>query len=382
MVWLETISTLAFFAVVGVLLVIDRKNIEFNHGLVLRRWKGGIERIDKLVARRGRLFHYLGLFSIVIGILGSAVGIGYMVYSAITLTPSFGLVLPSVGGVEYPGPVIGIPFWYWIIAIFVIVTTHESMHAVFARLANVPIKSYGIILLLTLPMGAFVDPDEKKIRSLKTISKMKIFSAGSFANFATALVAVLLVVSTGLATNALVESAGVKFESTAEGSPASAVGLSGIIYRINADDVKNVYDVSAHLSKLRPYENVTVATTAGTFQLTTAQNPGNESLAYLGISNAMNAYEYKLFPGYVPNFIIDSLVTWNRLLLWVLLLSIGVGIVNMLPIMPLDGGRMFQEIFNKAFKTRAKVIGRVVSVVVLGLILFNLIGVWILRTLL
>ncbi|TAL48433.1 hypothetical protein EPN87_00560, partial [archaeon] len=229
MIGLDVITTLAFFTLVGVLIVIDRKNIEFSYGVVLRRWNGGVERMDKLVNKHRKFFHYLGIFSIILGFLGGLVGIAYMIYAAITLTPSFGLVLPSVGGVKYPGPIVGVPFWYWIIAIFVILTTHESMHAVFARLANVPIKSYGIMLLLALPMGAFVDPDERKIRKLDLLSKLKIFSAGSFANFMTAIVAVLLVIATGLVVNASMQSAGVKFASTANDSPASAAGLDGII---------------------------------------------------------------------------------------------------------------------------------------------------------
>lgn len=378
MIGLDVVSALAFFIIVGILLVKDRKDVEFNYGLILKRWSGGIERIDRFVRKHRRFLFYLGAVSIVTGIVGGLIGIGFLTYCAVTLNKCFGLVLPSVGGVNYPGPVVSIPFWYWLVAIFVIVATHESMHAVFARYENIPVKSYGIMFLLTLPIGAFVDPDDQKIKKLKSIQKMKIFSAGSFANFVTAGLVILIVVSTGVIANGLMQPYGVKFQSTLNGTPAQIAGLNGIIQGMNGIQIKNVNDLVVELSSIKPNQNITIATSSGVFNLTTAANPLNQSVAYLGISNARNVYVYK-FGGYVPDFVLSSLNVWSNLLFWILLLSIGVGVVNMLPIKPLDGGLMFEEIFDTLFKEKSKIIGRVVTVVMLGLVVFNLIGVWLLR---
>ncbi|TAL48595.1 RIP metalloprotease [archaeon] len=177
------------------------------------------------------------------------------------------------------------------------------------------------------------------------------------------------------------QSAGVKFASTANDSPASAAGLDGIITSMDGVTINNIYDLSAQLARINPHDNVTITTTTGTFHMTTGTNPANQSLAYLGISDVTNAYKYRVFGGYVPNAIISIISAWDGLLFWILLISSGVGIVNMLPIMPLDGGRMYQEIFKKFFKRKANIISKIVSLAVLFVILFDIIGVWLLKTL-
>jgi membrane-associated protease RseP (regulator of RpoE activity) len=178
----------------------------------------------------------------------------------------------------------------------------------------------------------------------------------------------------------LIQTHGIKFESTVNGTPAQIVGLSGVIQNVNGEQISNVRDLAVELSKIKPHETINITTDTGIFYLTTAQNPANETVAYLGISNARNVYVYK-FGGYVPDYVLSSLNVWSSLLFWILLLSIGVGVVNMLPIKPLDGGLMFQEIFDRFFKTNANVVGRIVSIILIGLIVFNLIGVWLLNVL-
>jgi membrane-associated protease RseP (regulator of RpoE activity) len=61
------------------------------------------------------------------------------------------------------------------------------------------------------------------------------------------------------------------------------------------------------------------------------------------------------------------------LMLWIFVFSLGVGIVNILPIKPLDGGLLFEEIVRR-FTPRTKFIVRTVSGVMLLVLLFNLIG--------
>ena len=41
MVDLEIASALTFFAIMGLLILKDRKNIEFNYGLIIKRWTRG-----------------------------------------------------------------------------------------------------------------------------------------------------------------------------------------------------------------------------------------------------------------------------------------------------------------------------------------------------
>jgi len=64
------------------------------------------------------------------------------------------------------------------------------------------------------------------------------------------------------------------------------------------------------------------------------------------------------------------------LLFWLFLLNLGIGLFNLLPIGPLDGGRMFQLVCFKFFKkksTAMKVWGYT-SVIFVTIILANLLA--------
>jgi membrane-associated protease RseP (regulator of RpoE activity) len=51
---------------------------------------------------------------------------------------------------------------------------------------------------------------------------------------------------------------------------------------------------------------------------------------------------------------------------------LGIGLFNLLPLKPLDGGLIFEEISNKIFKEKGKVITTFISLLTLAFILLNL----------
>jgi membrane-associated protease RseP (regulator of RpoE activity) len=375
MIDLEIVSTLVFFAVVGILLLKDRKKIEFNYGIIIRRWQKGKQLIDKLVAKNKRLVTIIGNIGVVVGIIAGLFGLYFLISSVLRLEQGFALVLPSVGGYRVPGPVLSIPFWYWLIGIFTIIASHESMHAVFARLEKVPIKSYGVLLFLVFPIGAFVDPDMVKIKKLKLIKKLRIYAAGSFANLILALITFLLITGSISLSDYFIEPAGIRFDSVVSDTPAAEVGLSGIIYKINNHTIKSRIDLIEVLNQTKIGDNITIFTTSGIFVLKTAENPDYKNTSYIGISNVSEVYRYKImFSGYVPEYVISSFTIWLRLLMWLFVLNVGVGVVNLLPMKPFDGGLIFEEIFEKISKEHGKNLINITSVVTAALILFNLFG--------
>ena len=251
MVSFEIISALAFFGIVAALIFWDRKNFEFQYVLIIRRWKHGTEIIDKFISKRKKILSKLGEVSVVLGFVGGLVGLAILLYFSIHLQRAFGLALPTVGNFQYPGPVVSIPFWYWFIGIFIIVATHESMHAVYARMERIPLKSYGLFLFLLLPIGAFVDPDTDKIKRLPTLPKLKIFSAGGFINMVTALLVIFLSAVSSLVVNHLTQSEGVNFKSTIPGTAAANADLSGTITAVNGHQIKSLDDLAAVFEKIK-----------------------------------------------------------------------------------------------------------------------------------
>jgi len=379
MISLEITATLVFFGVVGFLILLDRKNVQFQYGIVLRRWKYGINAIDSFVKKNEKFLKNVGDASVVICLAASIASIGFLLYGVTKLQPSLGLVLPTVGEFRYPGPVISVPFWYWIVGVFVVLTVHESMHALFARLAKVPIRNYGVVTFLVLPIGAFVDPDAKKIRSSSFEEKLRIYAAGSFSNFIVGFLVYLIAFGTVTAANTFMESVGVKIGTTIQGTPAYNASVSGILYKIDETKITSISDLTNFLENLTVGKEITLYTDEGEFKLKTVGRPENQSLPFIGISNLTNVYKYKmLFSGYVPSLVVSSIQTWLNLLFWLLIFNIGVGIFNMLPLRPLDGGLMYEEIFKKKF-AQNRIIMRVLEGIVLALIIFNLFVIYAIR---
>jgi Zn-dependent protease len=80
-------------------------------------------------------------------------------------------------------PGVNLPFFEGILALIAILIVHEVSHAVLARIAKVPIKSSGMVFFGIIPMGAFVEPDEKKLERVDRIRQTRVLVAGPTANF-------------------------------------------------------------------------------------------------------------------------------------------------------------------------------------------------------
>ena len=367
---IEILAMSAFFVIVGILLWIDRKNVQFSFGIIIRRWKRGLEFIDTLIKKYPKAIKITGYTAVVIGFLVCIGGFLGLFVSDILGIKLFGMVLPTAGGYEYPGPIVGVPFWYWIIAIFIILFVHETMHGVFSRAAKVPIKNYGIMLLLLLPIGAFVEPDMKKVKKLKIREKLQIFAAGSFANFVTAFVCFLLVLLFSLliliptVKPYIIEPYGVFVNETMVGYPAHDVNLTGFITSANGIQIKTSEDLSNVLNNTNVGDEITIITTDSNYTMKTVPRPDNQTESFIGISSGKTFYTYS---------------GWSATLLnlfgWLIALNVGIGIANLLPWKPFDGGLMIEEVFVKTFKKKGKIITKILTFIVLALILYNLFGI-------
>ncbi len=377
----ELLSVILFFSGLALYLLKDRKEIEFHYGLIIRRWKGGKERISKFVNKHQKFFRYLGVASIFVSLLASFVGIYFLIYFSIQLKQAFGLVLPKVGKVEYPKPVIGIPFWYWIVGIFFVLFPHETFHAIYAILSRIKVKGYGILLFLIFPLGAFVDIDEKKIKKLSLKEKLQIYSAGSFANFLTFVVFFLFSLAVVYLFNTIYTPIGVNY-AVIPNTTAEKIGLSGYIIRINNETIESVDDFASFMMNTKPNETIEIETSNGTFLATLTSHPENSTRGFLGVTSLENVYKNKISNSLASKIEISVFEKTITLFSWVQILSLGVGIANMLPIKPLDGGKIYEELFKHYAKKRWKVFYNIFSLTVLGLLLFNLVGIPLIKHLL
>ena len=88
----------------------------------------------------------------------------------------------QIPGVTPVIPGITIPFFAGIISLIILLVVHEFSHGILSSLAKVKIKSIGIVLFGIIPMGAFVEPDERQITKLSVQKQNRIFIAGISAN--------------------------------------------------------------------------------------------------------------------------------------------------------------------------------------------------------
>ena len=196
---IQTKAAIVFVLVLALILYLGRKRMEVQKILhpvlymVIYRTQIGIKMMDRIAKRFPGFLRYAGYTGIFIGFIG----MGMICYSLvenlvkvllIPATPSaVALVLPfKVKGAFY------VPFFYWIISVFLLVIVHEFSHGVISRLYGFRIKSSSLaFLVIIVPIipAAFVEPDEKKMERSPRLHQLSVFAAGSFSNIVFAFIA-------------------------------------------------------------------------------------------------------------------------------------------------------------------------------------------------
>jgi len=102
-------------------------------------------------------------------------------------------VLPLIPGVTIDLPL----FFYLILPLLFIVTTHEFAHGIAASADGLDIKSTGVLgagIFYIIAFGAFVEVDERIVNSNKVnrYTRLRIAAAGTYVNGITAVVAFIL----------------------------------------------------------------------------------------------------------------------------------------------------------------------------------------------
>ncbi|MDO8656448.1 MAG: site-2 protease family protein, partial [Nanoarchaeota archaeon] len=169
-----------FYLLVIGFLIYHRKRIDTQAKVIfLFRTKWGLQWMDKYSKKFREWVILLGYIGVGAGYVGLIVISYVLIKNLVDLiikpaaVSGVSLVLP---GINVPG--LGVlPFWYWIIAIFIIALVHEFSHGIVARAHNVEVKNTGIVFFGPI-LGAFVEPNEEKMRKEKDITQYSILAAG------------------------------------------------------------------------------------------------------------------------------------------------------------------------------------------------------------
>jgi len=241
---------------------------------------------------------------------------------------------------------------YFLLSIPIVLVIHEGAHGIVASLEKIRIKTGGFAIFIALFAG-FVEPDEKEFDNAKKISRLRVIGAGATANviFAFALGAILL-------TNPLFamilpdpllewfydEPDGVLILSIIEGSGAEKAGLQKDDVITGIEGVPIITPLDFQKVDLKPGETVTVTVNRDgqqlEFPVEIMPSPDDPDKGLVGIMRD-NAF-------YKPVY---NFIEWDpqvsMFLLWLWMISFFIGIINMLPLPILDGGKFIYTIIEK-----------------------------------
>lgn len=359
---------LLFYIGIGVLIYAKRNLFEFEGIIALYKTEYGLEKMDVWAKKYPRTLHYLGIIGIAVGYLFMVLMTWLIAISTLRVftepeaPPALAPVLP---GVDIPGTAGYPPLIEGLIAIFVVVVVHEFAHGVICRLYDIDVKSSGFVLFGPIP-GAFVEPEEKDLEKAKWTHAQSMYAAGPWSNLLLA-IPVFLLMTGGLA---LYDDAYNEIGVEVTGFPneteerIQVLSEGDIITNINNVSITNRIDLIRTLQNQTPNSTVDIALNGETQQVMLGENAAGG--AYLGIFSETirepsdsYASVLTIAPGVFTWIFGDFLdfieAPWQWILInpfdagftgsmgllgWTFLITTGIAGANLLPIGPLDGGRM------------------------------------------
>lgn len=298
------------------------------------------------------------------------------------------LVLPFSVPEKYAYlPVQEVPIVPWLISIFVILVAHEFSHAIIARREGIRVKSLGYGFLAILPLG-FAEPDENQIERAPSLKKTRIFAAGSWSNIVTGVLVILLSIPFIIGYGALQEKytfqAGIGYSRVDSNITANILPPKGVITELNGMAVHNFTDYQSIMAHVSPGDALPVMVDGTRYNFFAQADQENKTRAIAGFLSKDLYVQRDVLPekkGTVAEYLLVSINYVNTVFQWIVMLSIGIALANLLPIKPLDGGLMMEEAASVISPRKPKKLARTVSMIALLLLLYTLFGPMLLKAL-
>jgi membrane-associated protease RseP (regulator of RpoE activity) len=357
-----TITALLFYAViwigaylVGKVVKAERFGFVLSPAYFMYKTTALNEWIGSLAEKRRGLWRTLGN-------AGIATGVGLMAFAIYQLGLNLFNLFYHVEAATSIQPVIPLPgltiswesFPYLVLAISLVLATHELAHGIATRVDNVPLKSAGVFVAVVL-FGGFVEPDEEQLEKASNQTKLRVYAAGSFTNAAIGLV-VLLLFANFAATIApfyTTNYAGVQVSGLIPGYPAEAAGMRSddVIVGVNGVSVHTIADLQSAMSNISPGTQATVSTLRGDFQIVTKADPKNSSRGIMGVSPIRDLITYSGRYSFLPDNLPYHIL---RIEFWTSIVFVSVAIINMMPLYIFDGDRFLETVLRALGIARTK----------------------------
>ncbi|MFC2174350.1 site-2 protease family protein [archaeon] len=293
---------------------------------------------------------------------------GYLMGTAVQAA-----VAPAIPGVAIEGSPFQIPWSGWL-AFPILIFVHELSHGILVKAQGLRLKATGLLMFGFIPLGAFVEPDEKQLQKAPAHEQLRVYSVGSAANYLTSFFVLGLFV---FAMMPALDATGyyARYDSyydhpligdvleESHGYGRLAGGMK--IVAINGTSVPNIAVLHNITASASPGDMLQIATDAGAYNVQLS----NESM--IGVTGLQDTF--KQMPWDLE--LITFLVQLTGL---VVFFNFIVGVMNLLPLVPLDGGLMFMSLAStKIGKKKARKATKLVTVFVLALIFINMLPLFI-----
>jgi membrane-associated protease RseP (regulator of RpoE activity) len=275
-------------------------------------------------------------------------------------------VLPVI-----PGLTPGIPLVEGIIALIIIVVVHEGAHGVLCRIEGLRLKSDGLLFFGFLPIGAFIEPDEQKLRALPVEKKRRILSAGSTSNLVFFLVFVALSFAAAVSYAATVESVAIR--QVLNATPAEGVLFGGdVVLAADGHAVKNSGELGQVLRTKSEGDAVKLSV-----RRNTAEGPViRDFTIVLGAGGKLGIAAQDIARKGL-DAASDALTFVYRTFYLTYTLNFALALVNMLPLFITDGHRIIEDELSATLGRKrrklAKRIAAAFGIICVALILVNIV---------
>ncbi|MCL7394650.1 MAG: site-2 protease family protein [Thaumarchaeota archaeon] len=359
-----------------------QKAFEFKFPFIILRSRRVTGLFTKTAGRR--ILGPLGWFMVALLPIASAIGIFLIVnaVSTILISPEVREAGRQMGAQAYlliPGINPYLPIAYGWIGIVVAIIVHEFSHGILASRLGFKVKSSGILLLLGIPVGAFVEVDEQQLKEASLRNSARVLAAGPGANItvAVACLLALLVLVSGLSPSL----DGLYVSKVEEGMPAQQAGISegDVIVSVNGVQALTVDVLKQALDKPPPDGMLVLEIRRGegwkdslTIRLAPVETPEGPKIGVrvveLKTTSILENYKRLAYSSPILHFVpptlggaqgfipfSDTLHVFYQhpigpsyyylanLLFWLWFVNVNVGIFNSLPIYPLDGGQVLMN---------------------------------------
>lgn len=265
---------------------------------------------------------------------------------ALSPSSSGAVSIANQAGVAPIIPGINIPLFAGVISIAILLIIHEFSHGVLAKKAKVKLKEIGLLVFGFIPIGGYVEPDEKMVDKLDSVKQTKIFSAGVAANFIATIVFFLLMMAFMYYIFPAAQinyHYGVVVTGTLPNYPANGILKNGMqILEWDNVSMTNLSTSNSTIAALnaakateKPGATITLLTNTGSYNIRAVPSQSNSSAGVIGVSIGTE------YTPTINGWLAHAVYFLFTLFSLSMLLNFFVGILNFAPIPGFDGWRIY-----------------------------------------